>query len=221
MYLHWSFPLHVFQTHTQAALSAPSRTSTCTHTVPFVLPPPTPQLPPAFFSSVVSQLNSLDSFSGGGLGTTAATLDALDDLRTSGIGGGGGVPNLGLTSTALDALDGLDSLDDFSDPIPNAAAAKSESQTELGAGEKSLDDLLDELDPLDAVSKPAGLRGDVPKLGVKAVDQLDSLDVLDSFPSEEGGVAALPAVSIGLTGLDLLSSFRSAGNYDLLVTYYW
>ncbi|XP_041812096.1 zinc finger CCCH domain-containing protein 7B-like [Chelmon rostratus] len=199
------------ETHTQVALSAPSRTSTCTHTVPFVLPPPTPQLPPAFFSSVVSQLNSLDSFSGGGLGTTAATLDALDDLRTSGIGGGGGVPNLGLTSTALDALDGLDSLDDFSDPIPNAAAAKSESQTELGAGEKSLDDLLDELDPLDAVSKPAGLRGDVPKLGVKAVDQLDSLDVLDSFPSEEGGVAALPAVSIGLTGLDLLSSFRSAG----------
>ncbi|XP_070838208.1 zinc finger CCCH domain-containing protein 7B-like [Chaetodon trifascialis] len=179
---------------TQAAFSAPSRTSTCTHSAPSVLPPPTPQLPPAFFSSAVSQLNSLDSFSAGCHGTTTATLNALDDLSTS------GTPNLGPTSMALDALDDLDCLDDFSDLTPNAAAAVSESKTELDAGEKSLDDLLDELDPLD-VSKP----------GVRAVEQLDSLDVLDSFTSEEGTVAATPVVSIGGTGLDSLSSFSSMG----------
>lgn len=130
---------------------------------------------------------------------------------------------MGLPSVALDALDGLDSLDDFSDMTPSAAvvaAAENESKAELDAGEKSLDDLLDEIDALETDADPGGLSGDAPKPGVTAVDQLDSLDVLDSFPSVEGVVAPLPAGSIGGTGLDLLSNFSSTG-YDLFLTYYW
>ncbi len=137
-----------------------------------------------------------------GCSTTAATLDTLDDLLTSGIVDG--TSNFALTSTVLDTLDGLDSLDDFSDSTPNAAA-ENESQTEVDAGEKTLDDLLDELDP-------GGQVGDVHKPGVKAVDQLNSLDALDLFPSVEGGVAAVPAVS--MTHLDSLSDFSSNGIHD-------
>lgn len=224
-HLHSVFFLRVFQTHFQAAFSVLSRTST--HTVPSVLPAPTPQLPPAFFNSSVSQLNSLDSFSGGGHGTT--TLDTLDDLLTSqgldaldnfssGIRGEAGAPDLGLTSAVMDSLDDLDSLDDFLDTAPSAAATDkvNESKTELDAGEKSLDDLLDELDPVEMVSVPVRLGGDVLKIGVKAVDKLDSLDVLDSFPSVQRVGAALPAACTGRTDLDSLSGFSSAGDYDLL-----
>lgn len=234
MYLNSSFRLR-FQIHTEAAFLVPCRMSTSTtHIVPSVLPPPTPQLPPAFFSSPVSQLNSLDFFSGGSITNekkrqlrSSRALDALDDLSTSEIGGGAGASNLGLPSVALDALDGLDSLDsldDFLDTTPSAAvvaAAENESKAELDAGEKSLDDLLDELNPLETVADPGGLSGDAPKPGVTAVDQLDSLDVLDSFPSVEGVVAPLPAGSIGGTGLDLLSNFSSTGYDDLFLTYYW
>ncbi|XP_019122488.2 zinc finger CCCH domain-containing protein 7B isoform X1 [Larimichthys crocea] len=197
------------ETITQAAFSLPSRIPPGAHTIPSVLPAPTPQLPPAFFSPAVSQLNSLDSFSGGGQSATIATLDALDELSTSAIGGGRGALSLGLTSTALDALDGLDSLDDFSDTT-TSAAVENEHKAELGAGEKSLDDLLDELDAVEPVSDPGGLS-DVLKHSVKAVDQLDSLDALDPFPLVEGVAAALPAISSRGTGLDLLSNFSSTG----------
>ncbi|XP_036945103.1 zinc finger CCCH domain-containing protein 7B-like isoform X2 [Acanthopagrus latus] len=197
------------EAHSQVAFAVPSRTPTSTHSVPSVLPPPTPQLPPAFFSSAVNQLNSLDSFSGGGLSTSTLTLDTLDDLP--GIGGDAGVPYVGPPSVALDTLDGLDSLDDFLDTTPSTAAALNDSKAELEAGEKSLDDLLDELSPLETVPDPGGLSCDVPKLCVKAVDQLDSLDALDSFPSVDGVVAALPTVSIGGAGLDSLSDFGSTG----------
>ncbi|XP_054462711.1 zinc finger CCCH-type containing 7Ba isoform X2 [Anoplopoma fimbria] len=197
------------ETPTQAAPSIPHRTSTCKRTVPVVLPAPTPQLPPAFFSSAISQLNSLDSFSVSGYSTTSGTLDALDYLLTSGSGGDAGATNLALTSEALDVLDGLDSLDDFLDTIPSAA--RIESKTELDAGETSLDDLLDELDPLKTVSDAGRQNGEVPKTGVKAVNVLDSLDALDSFPSVEGVVAALPPISKGGTGLDTLSDFSSTG----------
>ena len=210
MNLDSSFPLYVSQAHSQVAFAVPSRTPTSTHSVPSVLPPPTPQLPPAFFSSAVNQLNSLDSFSGGGLSTSTLTLDTLDDLP--GIGGDAGVPYVGPPSVALDTLDGLDSLDDFLDTTPSTAAALNDSKAELEAGEKSLDDLLDELSPLETVPDPGGLSCDVPKLCVKAVDQLDSLDALDSFPSVDGVVAALPTVSIGGAGLDSLSDFGSTGN---------
>nr|XP_046271266.1 zinc finger CCCH domain-containing protein 7B-like isoform X2 [Scatophagus argus] len=194
--------------HIGPVFSVPSRKST--HTVPPVLPPPTPQLPPAFFNSAVSQLNALDFFSGGGCSTTTNTLDTLDDLSTSGLGGG--APNLGLTSVARDALDGLDSLDDFSETSPTAAAAENGSIKELAAGEKSLDDLLDELDPLECVADPGGLSSHVSKPGVNPVNPLNSLDALDSFPSMEGVVSALPAVYIGGTGLDSLSDFSTTGS---------
>uniref|UniRef100_A0A3P9IDV5 Zinc finger CCCH-type containing 7B n=1 Tax=Oryzias latipes TaxID=8090 RepID=A0A3P9IDV5_ORYLA len=67
----------------QAAFSFPLRTSTSTHTLPPVLPAPTPQLPPAFFSSAISQLNSLDSFTNDEASYSAAALDILDDLGSS------------------------------------------------------------------------------------------------------------------------------------------
>ncbi|XP_035766703.1 zinc finger CCCH domain-containing protein 7B-like [Neolamprologus brichardi] len=139
--------------------SVPSGTSTCTQRGPSVLPAPTPQLPPAFFSSAVNQLNSLDSFSGSGLGTSAATLDILDDLSTSEKGGVADASNLLLTPTKLDGLDSLDSLDDALDKMPKAAAAEEviEAKTELDVGEKSLDELLDELDPLETCS--SGISG--------------------------------------------------------------
>ncbi|XP_034394534.1 zinc finger CCCH-type containing 7Ba isoform X2 [Cyclopterus lumpus] len=197
------------ETPTQETFSIPHRTSTCDRTVPSVLPAPTPQLPPAFFSSAVSQLNSLDSFSGGGCSSTTGTLNALDDLWASGIGGGAGATNLALTS---ESLDGLDSLDDFLDMNPSAAGSK--ANTEVDAGEKSLDDLLDELDPLETVSDPGSQSCEVPKTGVKALVVLDSLDALDSFPSMEGVVDALPAISMGATGLDTLSDFSSIGITD-------
>lgn len=183
------------ETPTRPAFSVPSRTSNCERTVPSVLPAPTPQLPPAFFSSAISKLNSLDFFSGGGCNTTTGTLDALDDLLNLGIGGATGAPNLALTSLALDTLDGLDSLDDLLDTAPSA-----------DAGIESLDDLLDELE---TVSDPGGQSGEVPKTGVKAVEPLDFLDVLDLFPSVEGVAATLPPISTGRAGLDTLSDFSS------------
>lgn len=191
----------------QTAFSVPIKTSTCSHTVPPVLPAPTPQLPPAFFTSAVSQLNSLDSFAGGGITTTTSTLDALDDLSTTRILAS---PNLGLTSAALDSLDGLDSLDDFTDTTPSAAAAENGSKREQDPGEKSLDDLLDELDPLETLPDPGCWTGST-KAFEQTLDQLDSLDALDPFPSAEGDVAALPANSFGGNGLELLSGFNSTG----------
>lgn len=170
----------------------------------------------------MSQLNSLDSFSGGGHSTT--TLNSLDDLLTSqGLDAldnfsclsrdEAGAPDLGLTSAVLGSLDDLDCLDDLLDTTPSAAAPDkvNDSKTELDAGEKSLDDLLDELDPVVTVSVPVRLGGEVLKIGVKAVDKLDSLDALDSFPSVERTAACT-----GRTGLDSLSGFSSAGDYDLL-----
>ncbi|KAG9343096.1 hypothetical protein JZ751_015315, partial [Albula glossodonta] len=74
---------------------------------PTSLPAPSPQLPPAFFSSAVSQLNSLDTFASLGSGDTPTqALDALDTFSpgavTAGKGGTGG--------------GGLDSLSEFTLP---------------------------------------------------------------------------------------------------------
>ncbi|XP_026021389.1 zinc finger CCCH domain-containing protein 7B-like [Astatotilapia calliptera] len=199
--------------------SVPSGTSTCTQRGPSVLPAPTPQLPPAFFSSAVNQLNSLDSFSGSGLGTSAATLDILDDLSTSEKGGVADASNLLLTPTKLDGLDGLDSLDsldsldDALDKMPRAAAAEEviEAKTELDVGEKSLDELLDELDPLETLSNPSSQGDHVSKIRNRSMDRLDSLDSLDSFSSIEGVRVVSSAVLVGGSGLDSLSDFNSAG----------
>lgn len=169
--------------------------------VPLVLPAPTPQLPPAFFSSAVSQLISLDSFSGGELSSETAVLDTLDDLVTSQTldaldNFSAHAPNLGLSSATLDTLDGLDSLDDFLDTMPSSTvtAGANESAAALETGEKSLDDLLDQLDTLEMVSSPGSESHDVPTTGVKAVDRLHSLDAQGLIPSAPG--ATLPGVSV-------------------------
>ncbi|XP_037333028.2 zinc finger CCCH-type containing 7Ba isoform X3 [Pungitius pungitius] len=195
---------------TEVALSVPHKTSTCECAVSSVLPAPTPQLPPAFFSSAVSQLNSLDFFSSGARGATTGTLDALDDLLTSGPGGGACATNKALNT---EALDGLDSLDDFLDTIPGPAGSVAEP--ELGNVEKSLDDLLDELNPLEDDCSPGG-QSEAHKTGAKALNALDSLDALDPFPSVEGVGEALPVFSLGGTGLDSLSDFSSTATTDSL-----
>uniref|UniRef100_A0A8C7TBJ1 Zinc finger CCCH-type containing 7B n=1 Tax=Oncorhynchus mykiss TaxID=8022 RepID=A0A8C7TBJ1_ONCMY len=74
---------------------------------PSGLPAPSPRLPPAFFNSAISQLNSLDTFPGMG------GEDALDL-------GGGDAP---APTTALYSLDALDALDSFY-PLGDAIAAK-------------------------------------------------------------------------------------------------
>ncbi|XP_058509362.1 zinc finger CCCH domain-containing protein 7B-like isoform X2 [Solea solea] len=205
--------------HTDATLSDPGRTSADTHTVPAILPAPTPQLPPAFFNSAISQLNSLDSFSGGGHSTTTAALDILDDSSTlQGLdvlddfaGVDAAVPNVGLTSTALETLNGLDCLDEFLDTTPIAAATEevNKIKTDLDVKNKCLSDSLDDIEP---VFNLAAHSSDVLVFGVKAVVQLDSLDVLDSFCSVKDVGAVLPGV-IGGTGLDSLSDFSTPGSH--------
>ncbi|XP_034566449.1 zinc finger CCCH domain-containing protein 7B-like [Notolabrus celidotus] len=172
------------------------RTSSRSHSVPSVLPAPTPQLPPAFFNSPVSQLSSLDSFSGGGCSISTSTLDALDDLSAFGGAVGPAVLNMAPLSGALDPLDGLDSLDDLLDGS-QSSAAEDES-----TGDHSRDD-LDELDHPKTVSGP----GPGPSV-LKVMEMKERLDALDRFPS----VSTLPAVSLGGAGLDSLSEFSSAGS---------
>ncbi|XP_078140633.1 zinc finger CCCH domain-containing protein 7B-like [Centroberyx gerrardi] len=216
------------ETDIQAAFPNPSCKSTCAPavpSVPSVLPAPTPQLPPAFFNSAVSQLNSLDTFSasGGRAGPKASTLDALDALSTSdgldaldsfssGLGGNAGAPKLGL-STALNTaaqntLDGLDSLDDLLDSPLSAGAGQDGPRGKPDSEEKSLNDCLDALESVSI----SGRSGDVPKIGVNTLKPLDSLDALDSFHAVKGVKAsALPAVAIGGGGLDSLSDFGFPG----------
>ncbi|MEQ2164724.1 hypothetical protein GOODEAATRI_009685, partial [Goodea atripinnis] len=165
------------------ALSEPDNTPTSTPS----LPAPTPQLPPAFFSSSISQLNSLDCFTNANHDSAAAALDILDDLYTSGDEGGANASNLLMPTTTLNNLDGLDSLDtldDILDLMPNAVAAK-ETKTELKEGEKTLDELLNEVDTVGSVSHIKAQNGDVPKIATNSMKQLDSLDDLDSFPTLE------------------------------------
>lgn len=184
-----------------------------------ILPAPTPQLPPAFFSSSLSQLNSLDSFTNGD--TAAATLDILDDLiasedlpgdlYTSGGDGGADASNTA-TLDSLDCLDSLDTLDDMLDSTPNAAAASSkEPKTELGVGEKPLDKLLNEVEPLGSGSEIKAQNVSVPKVASTASKRLDCLDSLDSFTAAEHVGPALAGVSVGGTSLDSLSDFSPNG----------
>lgn len=119
-------------------------------------------------------------------------MDALDDLFSSEVGGGASTKNSG-----LDTLNGLDSLENLSDMNQSATA---ETKTELARGDKSTGGSLDDFDPLEAVTDPRGLNDDAPKPGVKDMGQLDSLDVLDSFPS----VTPLTMDSNGRTGLKRL-----------------
>ncbi|CAJ1075845.1 zinc finger CCCH domain-containing protein 7B-like [Xyrichtys novacula] len=195
-----SFPNETTENHTQAAFAVPSKTSISTHTAASVLPAPTPQLPPAFFHSPVSQISSLDSFSGIVFSNSTSTLDDLDDLLASGGAAGPAIQSVAPLSVALDSLDGLDSLDEVLDTAQSSAAENA------SVGELSLDE-LDGFDPPQAACDFDGLSIHVPKVDLGAVEPLDSLD---EFPSADSAVPALPAVSIGGSGLDSLSDFGSA-----------
>ncbi|KAM6905372.1 zinc finger CCCH domain-containing protein 7B-like [Xenentodon cancila] len=197
----------------EGAFSVSSRTSTSIHAAPSGLPAPTPQLPPAFFSSAISQLNSLDSFTVGGHSTSTATLDKLDDLSTSGTGNGAGSSNITLISTGLDTLDGLDSLDDI---LPEAAVTEDvkELKTEMYAEARPPGELLDEIDTLETDRGPSGQSGDLPKISSNGLDQLDSLDTLDSFPTVNVVGVKMPPAAVGRTSLDTLSDFSSNGFLD-------
>lgn len=205
--------------HVQAVFSNSSRL--LVHAAPPVLPAPTPQLPPAFFNSTLSQLNSLDSFSSGDDSTAAPTLNVLDDLSSENRAGTDAVNAVQNSSTLdpLDCLDSFDSFDDILDKIPGAAAEKIiQSKTALTAGGKSLD-LLDEVDIIGVVSATNGQSGDVIKVNTNATKQLDSLDSLDSFSTAEDVGAALAAVPVEASGLDILSDFSANGNIHLLVVF--
>lgn len=141
-----------------------------------VLPRPTPQLPPAFFSSPEKTLDSLDFFTDAA--PAGETLDALDYLLSSDVRHSASSQHSGPTPTGLDVLDSLDSLDDFSDG-PQRAAAESHASWDAGANS------LDDLDPLESVVDQADLRRNSQK---PVMDELDSLDVLDTFPPVEGGL---------------------------------
>lgn len=155
------------------------------------LPRPTPHLPPAFFNLPEKTLDSLDYFTDAS--PSGETLDALDDLLSSEIGHNASSRNSGLTGTRLDALDSLDSLDDFSEGSQTAAAAESKTEWDMGRN------VLDELDPLESVAEQGHFKRNTQK---PVVNELGSLDVLDTFPSVEG--VASP--------LDSISQFNSAGN---------
>lgn len=173
--------------------------------VPFILPAPTPQLPPAFFNSAVSGLCSLDSFSGAPCPIDTSALDALDDLSSSGLTAGitpelpavDQTLNAAPPSVRLDTLDGLDSLDDIYESPPSSPVGSTEEQ------------ILSDLD-VQTDSDPGDLQA-----GLKAMDQLDFLDALDQFPSVNG-VGSLPVVSIGGKDLDSLSDFDSTEASDSL-----
>lgn len=85
----------------------------------------------------------------------------------------------------LDTLDSLDSLDDFPDGSQRAAA---ESKTDWDVGGY----MLDVLDPLESVADQGHLRRNSEK---PVVNELDSLDVLDTFPSVKGVAAPLESIS--------------------------
>nr|XP_057904820.1 zinc finger CCCH domain-containing protein 7A-like isoform X2 [Doryrhamphus excisus] len=174
--------------------SLPSKESTLT------LPAPTPRLPPAFFNSTISHLNSTSL---GGHNS----LDTLDDLSppqggdsSDNLSGGADAPKLNSTR--------LDSLDELSKAPPCAKAAEADRcKTEMKEQDKSLEDLLVELQPVGITCDPSAPAG-----CLSGVDKLDSLDSLDSFPSVEGGKATLPVLPEVGTGLDQLCNFSSAGD---------
>ncbi|XP_061555731.1 zinc finger CCCH domain-containing protein 7B-like isoform X2 [Phycodurus eques] len=183
------------KSHNQEVASLSSRESTS------MLPFQTPQLPPAFFSSSITQFISMNSLSLGGHNS----LDARDDFSSpqglhslDNLPGSADGPSLKSTM--------LDSLDDLLLAAPCAVAVEAnQSKTEPKELEKSIDDLLDEWTPVGRTCDPsAQLRS------VSGVNQLNSLDSLDSFPPMEGGGPSFPALPQKGTGLDSLCNFSSS-----------
>lgn len=82
----------------------------------------------------------------------------------------------------LNALDSLDSLDDFSSRPQRAVAQTKTDWNVVGA-------MLD--NPLESGIHQGGLRRNSRK---PVLNELDSLDVLDTFPSVEGVAAPLDSI---------------------------
>lgn len=191
-----SFPNEPEPTETLVqAFSAPGLAFPHEHTTPSVLPAPTPQLPPAFFSSASSQLNCLDSFIQSG--SMASTLDTLDDVSASSaldnpskISYRTAAPNVGLTTMIQDSQGDLDSLDDLLTTNVVQEVSKAELDTKQSLTE--------------AVAVSPGLSGLSGISGLYTVDGL--LDALDMFPSAD-------CASVG-TGVDSLSDFILNGITD-------
>ncbi|XP_075999015.1 zinc finger CCCH domain-containing protein 7B-like isoform X2 [Genypterus blacodes] len=184
-------------------------TSSSTFSSP--LPAPTPQLPPAFFSSAVCQLNSLDflSLPGGEASARPSTLDSLDDLSLFDLRGDAGAAKLGVNTAVFD---GLDSLDELLDLSLTADGAEDVHRPGSKADDKTASGLLDELDTWESVSD---LSGRLSKSGADALDHLDSLDA--SFSSADGIREAFPAAAFGERGITPSYSAeatfaRSSGN---------
>ncbi|CAL9693675.1 unnamed protein product [Knipowitschia caucasica] len=149
------------------------------HTVSSALPLPTPQLPPAFFSSAGSQLNLLDSFAGSG--SPVPTLDALDDVLTADNLCALDIAKTNVSGTAnaitQNSLCDLDLLDDL---LPSKTVAV----VEAPIAKNGIANYI-----VEALEMPYNLNtnGLNCEKGFKATDCLDSLDALDLFPSTEDG----------------------------------
>ncbi|XP_029946147.1 zinc finger CCCH domain-containing protein 7A-like [Salarias fasciatus] len=203
---------------TEVAFPIPSSTlDAFTHPALSDLPAPTPKLPPAFFSSPISQLNALDSFSSEGLGASAATLDVLDDLSALRLGQASNAPAPAPAPApaaaldALDSLDSLDTLDSLDDLLDAADGGVHEPETKFHPGEKSLDELLNEAHLKYTFPIPNGHAAAVPQVSSTALGHLNSLDTLDSFtPGDQRGGAPPAASHVGKS-LDSISSFTAAG----------
>ncbi|XP_020782908.1 zinc finger CCCH domain-containing protein 7B-like [Boleophthalmus pectinirostris] len=186
------------ETHLQA-FSIPGVETPSKHAVPPVLPAPTPQLPPAFFSSAGSQLNCLDSFAASG--SMVSTLDALDDVSTSHnldqphlILYGTAASNAVLTTTQ-NSLNDLDSLDDL---LPSETTTAEEASISNNEIQKYIKEALD----MPHKHAATGFSGEKGLNALDSLDSLDALDALDTFSSTENMAAEVGA------GLDALSDFQ-------------
>lgn len=186
------------------AFSAPDFMSPSPHSVPSALPDPTPQLPPAFFSSAGSLLNSVSSYLAGG--SMASTFDTLDDVSSSANTCAFDAPSSILHGTVAskvsppmpqNSLEDLDSLDDLL--VSNTASV--EAPKAKSNSTKPIEQALE----IQHESVTNGFNNDTV---INAAECLDSLDALDMFPSVENNVATVGA------GLDSLSDFNLNGESD-------
>ncbi|KAJ3600191.1 hypothetical protein NHX12_031177 [Muraenolepis orangiensis] len=190
------------KTHIPGAFPAPPTSSAHQkpvrfhHTPPGFLPAPSPLLPPAFFSSALGHLNTMDTLSapggggGGGVGgggrpgpdSRASVLDAFP-------------PHVSHNLDTLDSLDSLDTLDSFT-PAPKTQRSRACGEVYRNAGPVAvqptvpLDQLdtlgsLDQLDTLGSLDQldTLGSLDQLDTLG--SLDQLDTLGILDQLDTPE------------------------------------
>ncbi|XP_067088667.1 zinc finger CCCH domain-containing protein 7B-like [Osmerus mordax] len=190
-------------------------TSSPVQTYGLALPAPSPKLPPAFFTSAVSQLNSLDTFrpKGEDPSTAPSSLDSLDGLDAldnfPAHGGGGDGSALQPSLNALMEINALDSLDNLAPFLGSGAEAPP-----MAATGDELNDL--DLEGLDFLNTPDSIPvlgdGGPPEMAVYPLNALDSLDSLDNFSPLEGASApALTSKAVGGGRLVSPSEFTQSG----------